>query len=256
MTPVRIETAKTLAKDKETLDGLHMDKTSASYKMRLGMAKHMHSDIVQQLKKTTFSLSIDEATIGTNCRVLAALVSYYSPEVNQIVTQPLAANEITVVSSDSLFKELVSLFERDDLPWCNLMSVLMDSCNVMRGSKSGLETWLRNEKVPHLLDIDGDSCHHLHNATKYFCKPFGGIVEALLGDLFTDFKWSANHRAILNEMCLILGVSYVTPLRFVSHRWLSCYDVMVADLTMMDAFTVFYFAFLPKSEKFTYNGLP
>lgn len=32
----------------------------------------------------------------------------------------------------------------------------MDSCNVMRGSKTGLETRIRREKAPHLLDIDGD----------------------------------------------------------------------------------------------------
>lgn len=40
--------------------------------------------------------------------------------------------------------------------WDNMMSILMDSCNVMRGSKTGLETRIRREKAPHLLDIDGD----------------------------------------------------------------------------------------------------
>ena len=32
----------------------------------------------------------------------------------------------------------------------------MDSCAVMRGSKSGVEKRIRDENAPHLLHIDGD----------------------------------------------------------------------------------------------------
>jgi hypothetical protein len=60
----------------------------------------------------------------------------------------------------------------------------------MRGSKSGLETKLRQGKAPHLLDIDGDSCHHMHNCAKVFCKPFQNYLEQLYTALHTDFKWS------------------------------------------------------------------
>ena len=59
--------------------------------------------------------------------------------------------------------ELVQLIEKHKLLWNNLMSILMDSCNVIRGSKSGVEKRIRNGGAPHLLDIDGDSCHHAHN---------------------------------------------------------------------------------------------
>ena len=62
----------------------------------------------------------------------------------------------------------------------------MDSCSVMRGSKSGLETRLRQEKASHLLDIDGDTCHHIHNATKVMCNPFDGHLERLYMDLAND----------------------------------------------------------------------
>ena len=58
-----------------------------------------------------------------------------------------------------------SLNKDNEIPWSNLMSVLMDSCNVMRGSKSGVEVRLR-AKAPHMLNIDGVTCHHAHNAAK------------------------------------------------------------------------------------------
>lgn len=70
----------------------------------------------------------------------------------------------------------------------NMMSIFMDSCNVMRGSKTGLETRIRREKAPYLLDIDGDVCHHVHKAAKAFGKPFKNFIEQLYIDLFNDFK--------------------------------------------------------------------
>ena len=63
----------------------------------------------------------------------------------------------------------------------------MDSCNVMQGSKSGLEARIQ-EKAPHLLDIEGNSCHHNHNSAKKFCKPFKGHVEKY----FTDHLMTLN----------------------------------------------------------------
>ena len=48
------------------------------------------------------------------------------------------------------------------------MAVLMDSCSVMRGSKNGFEIKLRESVAPALINMDGDSCHHIHNACKIF----------------------------------------------------------------------------------------
>lgn len=86
------------------------------------------------------------------------------------------------------------------------MSVLMDSCNIMRGSKSGLKVRLRNEKAPRLLDIDGDFCHHIHNASKVFSKPFGGWVEDYLHNIYIDFNWSVDLKEKLEKICVISNI--------------------------------------------------
>ncbi|XP_071485981.1 uncharacterized protein [Diadema antillarum] len=93
------------------------------------------------------------------------------------------------------------MFEEFNLPWTNLLLILMDSCAVTRGSKSGLETRIRANKAPHLLDVDGDSCHHAHNAAKTLCEPFGYHLEGLIKDFHTDFMWSAESH---QEICQIL----------------------------------------------------
>ena len=92
----------------------------------------------------------------------------------------MSSVEVIKVDAQSLFDVIVDMFTTHDIPWTNLISVLMDSCSVMRGSKSGLETRVR-EKANHLSDIDGDSCHHIHNGSKKFCQPFsvGGWKDSL-----------------------------------------------------------------------------
>lgn len=56
-------------------------------------------------------------------------------------------------------------------------------------------------------------------------------------------------------ICLVLGISYVTYVEICAHRMLSCHDVAVADLSLMDTLTVIYFDFVPKSERSTLHGL-
>ena len=58
----------------------------------------------------------------------------------------------------------------------------MDSCSVMRVEKSRLETRVR-EVAPHLIDIDGDSCHHIHNFVKKMTSHFGYYLEGLFCDI-------------------------------------------------------------------------
>ena len=95
--------------------------------------------------------------------------------------------------------------------------MLMDSCGVMRSTKNGLETVIRKKYAPHLLDIDGDTCHPAHNAAKKLCACFLGIVERFFHDINTDFKRSVKQREALQEICLLSGISYSKPPQYVCH---------------------------------------
>ncbi|XP_045193668.2 uncharacterized protein LOC123549557 [Mercenaria mercenaria] len=145
------------------------------------------------------------------------------------------------------------MFEKYNLPWNNLLSVLLDSCNTMRGKKSGLEARIR-EKAPHLLDIDGDSVHHVHNAAKAFTTPFKYYLESLFNCLHSDFHWSTDLRNELKLICEILNIKFTVPERFTSHRFLSAYNLAVDTDRLLDAYTIFYTAFLKTGEqkKFQY----
>ena len=247
--PRKIDLAKALASDRKALDSLHINRTTASYKTQFGIGKTFAEQLNSTLKCTPFSFNMDESTSSNFQKVLTILVSYFCPLKNQVVVQHFASVSCIKVNSESLFNEVVEMMDKNQIPWKNLMSILMDSCNVMRGSKSGLETRIRNQKAPHLLDIDGDVCHHVHNPAKAFCKPFNWFLENLLSDLFNDFKWLPDLREHFQEICFMLNVKYTMPQRYVSHRWLSVYDVALDTLRLFDALTVFYFPFLTESER-------
>ncbi len=251
--PDIIALSKSLAKDKAALDQLKMDRTTASYKMIHGLGKTFEDELVSELRETLFSLNMDECTSQTNIKVVTVLVSYYSLKNQKVMVKHLSSFSIEKCDSETLYNELVKMFDEMNLPWENLISILMDSCNVMRGSKSGLETRIRKNKAPHLLDIDGDTCHHAHNACKRFCEHFEKYIELLLTNLHNDFKWSADKKVALELICKALGIKYTVPANYAPHRWLSVYDISVDTERMLDAYIVFYSAFLTKNDKEIYE---
>lgn len=89
----------------------------------------------------------------------------------------------------------------------------------MSGRVSTFESKFRQE-APHLLAIDGDVYHHVHNSVKKFCEHFDHIFEKPAEDLYTDFKWSPDLRAELKDICVTVGVNFYVPLEQVPHCWL------------------------------------
>ena len=121
----------------------------------------MQDQLVVKLKNAPFSLSLDEATLTNLLRVFSVVASSYDKEKHSLVVEQLASLSISVVDAENLFRELQSVFLQFNLPWENLMVMMLrDSASVMGGEKNGLEKRVR-DLAPHLIDIDGDSCHHI-----------------------------------------------------------------------------------------------
>ena len=120
----------------------------------------------------------------------------------------------------------------------NLLAVLMDSCAVMRGCKTGLEKRLRDGSVPYLLDIDGDLCHHVLNIVKKFLNNFENYLKKLFRDLMTDLLKR------LELLCYHTGVTFHKPSNYVATRWLSVLDGCIDFSYMRDVYVVLYLAFV------------
>ncbi|XP_034058946.1 uncharacterized protein LOC117537731 isoform X2 [Gymnodraco acuticeps] len=253
MAPVIVELAQTLSLDKPALQGMKLSRTTASYKMIHGLGRTYSERTFSNMKIFPFSLNLDESTSNNNKKILSMLVCYYHADLRKVIVEHLGSLEIVKLNAASLEKVLCEFFEKNNIPWNNLVSMLMDSCAVMKGSKTGLEIRM-HQYCPNLLDVDGDSCHHIHNAAKKFSEPFDSYLEKLFSDLQVDHQWSPDQVMYLKEIAMILNLPASSPQRgFVRHRWLSAYDASMATHAMMPAYRVLYYGFLSTADKELYR---
>ena len=201
--------AKELSKDPKALSKLKMHRTTVSYKLEYGLANTFRLELTEHLRTTTYSLNLDEAT----------------SKVEQ-----LASLNVPAVDASALYAEVCALQKSFELPWQNLLAMLMDSvhASVMRGHKSKLGTRIREEVPPHLVDTDGDACHHVHNIIKKLCSYFENYVENLFRQICTDFATSADSLEILKEITYHLEMTFRKPVNYIVTRWLSILDASLA----------------------------
>ena len=161
-------------------------------------------------------MNIDKATSDTLQKILTALVPFFCEE-KKIVFRHLVSLNMPSVTTNDIYIALVSHFDEKKIPWEHCLASLMDSCNVVRGSKSGLKKKLHEPVCPNLLNIDGDSCHQIHNGCKVFTEVFGKHLEHLFQPVYSDFKWSEDHRNILKDIFLQLGFDVSKTWNVLSH---------------------------------------
>lgn len=100
LSPELIHFAKALNLDQQALSQLSMDRTSASYKLRFGLGKTIHQNLLSSLQKEYFSLNIDESTSSNDERVFCVLASFYCPLLKQVVVHHL--DSMSVVRVDCI----------------------------------------------------------------------------------------------------------------------------------------------------------
>ena len=182
------ELSRDKSRDKPALERQHMHRITAS---------------CENDGKSTFE-KIEEAINNNQTRVLTILVSYYNEQSQFVIAEHLASLSVLVVNASSVFHAVKNEFEDLELPWKNFMSILMDSWNEMRDSKSRFEIKVRENLTSQLLDIDRDSCHYVHNIAQCFTKPFENVLESVFSDIHVDFFTSVT----LVVYWLVFATSY------------------------------------------------
>ena len=199
------------SRDIKATKDLTMQRTTASYKLKEGLSEVIRKRLVADLQSHKLSMNMDECTSTNNKKVLSVLVSYFSDELNKCIVHHYLSTSLTVVKATIIHSVILDSLKKDNIPLDNLISNLSDSANYMRGKTAGFETLLRSS-APHLLDIDGDTCHHIHNSVRKFCSHFQSHVEGLCDDLFQDTRFNPDIKSYLEQLCRIVGTHYLTPL--------------------------------------------
>ena len=211
-----------------------------------GLSKTLSDELMAKLRSTLFSINMDEATATNNVRVCSLLVCYFNGV--DIVIEHLDSFNAPVVNSATLYHEVMDVFQKREIPVKNLLAKVMDSCVATRGCKTGLHKKLRDGPVPHLSDIDGDLCHHIHNIVQKSLSNFDNYLEKLFRDLYWDFDLSPDLLEQLELLCYHIGVTFCKPPNYVATPWFSVSDICIDFSYLRDVYIVFYSSFVDKKR--------
>ena len=103
----------------------------------------------------------------------------------------------------------------------------------MQRKISGVETLIRTRDASHRLDIDGESCHHMHNVVKKLTSFFDYYLENLFRDIPNEFKYCADFIFLLKEVTFHMGKKFKKPITYNTCRWLffmMCLWSLIKDL--------------------------
>ena len=248
MAPKLIEFAKFLARDSKVLAKIKMSRETAAYNLTEGLGPIIKSKVIASMRDSYFSMNVDECFSNNNQKVFSIIVSYFDKELGEVVVQHYRSETFKKVNANNLATFFLNSIKEDSIPLENVISNLSDSTNYMRGKKAGYETLLRKE-IPHLLDVDGDVCHHAHNAAGKFVLPFGKVIEKLCTDLHTEAKFSTDIRGYLVELCEMLVIPFHMPPNYTEHRWLSVLTSADVNQELLPVLIALYYAWVDPELK-------
>jgi hypothetical protein len=144
-----------------------------------------------------FALQIDEANIGfkvgLQTKYLGIVFRYMPKDAFKPNVVCLDLPDLPSTSAEQIASAVYDAVEQFGLKKDNCLAVMSDSCNAMRGAKSGTVVRLKTGGFPNLIDLGGCSLHHIANVAKHACAAadLGAICEEVVKDIYCHFKYSS-----------------------------------------------------------------
>lgn len=169
--------------------GMKCSRTKTMYLIKDGISVSNIEKLKEKLSKNVFSLLIDESNKKYGEKFLCIMVRFYDEEKKVVQTKFLDVKNCNESIADNITKLVVDSMEENNLSFENLIQIMSDSCNVMRGIHKGVVTQLRNKHAKHVIDIGGCSLHHVSNACEHALKELFMFdeMEELAQDTSTFF---------------------------------------------------------------------
>ena len=237
MIPQLVDFVQEMNRDPDALSVLQMSRQSGTYKMTDGLAPALRQKLVHDLRQYKFSINLDVCSNNENKRVLTVLASYYSEEAERVIVQHYRSTEVKSATAESVYQAVTYTLEKDIIPLENLVSVLSDS-------RSDIEVVFR-ERIPHLLNIGGETCHDIHDIVKEFCGHFDSHLEDLHEDILVDMEYSPEFENYLMDICAALEINFEKLQQRQGDKCLSVYDCVLPFERMLSALSLLYWTWLP-----------
>ena len=131
---------KTIIPDSNIIKKSEFGRKKCTSLVKNVITPHIQKNLVETLKKTSFSVMIDESTdIGLN-KAICVLVRYINPTTQVVETELLQLLQLdaTNCNAEYLFGRLKTLLQDLDIPFQNVIGMASDGASVMVGANNSV----------------------------------------------------------------------------------------------------------------------
>ncbi len=202
------------------------------------LAAQFRATLQETLKKTPFSIIIDETTDISSSKLLAIVVRFYSNQEKTVKSLFLKLIEVTDADATTLTTTLTGYFEKEGIPLENIVGYASDTTNVMFGQHHSVVSLLK-ERIPHLFTMKC-LCHTAHLCASHACEKLPRSVEDLVRDIYSHFAHSAKRLAEYERFQSFTNIEPHKLLKPAQTRWLSLEQCVVRVLEQWPALEEYF----------------
>lgn len=152
--------------DSNTIKSINLGRTKSTNTITTVLGPILTQELVDKLKKTPFSIIMDETTDISVKKQCALTVIYYD-EVDCVRTQFLDIYEVQSGKAEDLCNSLLTWLQDRRVPLEKFVGFASDTTNSMVGEHHSVFSYLKL-KVPHIACIKC-SCHMIHLVASKAC---------------------------------------------------------------------------------------
>ncbi|XP_042145529.1 uncharacterized protein LOC121835415, partial [Ixodes scapularis] len=216
------ELVKTVFPDSKIAEQVRLHKTKCTSIVKNVLAKAEVQSLSAILRKTRFSLFVDEGTDVSSTKLLCCVVRYYCDAVDDVITQLLEVIPLdaTSCSAESLATAVEQCLNHKEIPMKNIIALACDNASVMVGEHNSLMTRLHANADRSFVTIRC-ICHSLHIAASKAAMKLPRNLEDLLKNVASYFGHSCKRQAQLADLQEYLKTEKHRILKPSETRWLA-----------------------------------
>ena len=204
--------------DSKIAASMSFGRTKAGYLITDGLGPYYHQKIVNNMKHRPFSINVDESTVNKKqqININASIVSdtWSILKVNYTTLEVIKSS-----SGKDLAEAILNEFQKEDIPYRNLVSVQTDGCNAMIGRFGGLIMELR-KMCRWLPNFGGCESHDASNILKHGVKAMNKNLINLYSCLWGNLeKHSVKKTREYIKECKELEMEYQHVPKFIEVRF-------------------------------------
>ncbi|XP_026746353.1 uncharacterized protein LOC113507655 isoform X2 [Trichoplusia ni] len=224
--------------DSPIIKSVKLGRTKAGNIVKTVLAPILTDELVSKLKRTTFSIIMDETTDISVKKQCALAVIFFDGDELVVHTQFLDMYEVTSGKGKDLTDALLNWLDNKKIPIKNFVGFASDTTNSMVGEHNSVFSHLK-ERVPHIACVKC-SCHMIHLVASKACLKLPRFVEDFLRNVGAHFNRSTLRHEKLKELQLFFNVEVHKILSPSVTRWLSLEACVNRVLEQYDVLSAYF----------------